>query len=179
LKIRITARPSSEISNRSIEISNRRSGAILDCALLLAGAIFLVWVNIGFGLYALTGLLWVRTQETVMDSHKTSTPTIQFATRDGAVHLFNENYIILCEGRLSFCFIRDFAPGQVVPVVYDPAAPERAFVHDWALYSGVITWFLEAGAGLALAPIFAAQLRRRPLSFSVRMGRSRGFSGEG
>jgi hypothetical protein len=60
-----------------------------------------------------------------------------------------------------------------VPVVYDPVAPQRAFVHDWALFAGVITWFLAAGTGLLFALMFAVAFAKKPLNVSFRITTSR------
>lgn len=153
--------------------SNQRGLALFGGALLLCGVLFLLYVNFGFARYALTGFLWMRTDGTVLSPSRTSTPTIQFTSGDGAAHVFTEDYVILCGGRRTFCFIRDFNPGQLVPVVYDPGAPQRAFVHDWALFSSTITWFLEAGAALLLALMLAVALAKKPLAISVQLGSRR------
>ncbi len=152
--------------------SNRRGAALLGGWLLIAGVIFLLAVNVGFARYALTGFLWIRTDGTVLSRNGTSTPTIQFATRDSINHQFKEDHILLCGGRRSICFIRRFSHGQVVPVVYDPGAPKRAFVYDWALFASVITWFTEAGAGLLLTLMMALLLAKKPLDVSIQLGRN-------
>ncbi|MGA7857565.1 MAG: DUF3592 domain-containing protein, partial [Terracidiphilus sp.] len=126
---------------------NRPTGAALGGVVLVVCAISFLWYNIGFARYALTGFLWERTSGIVQDASRTSTPTIQFSTSDGVSHQFKEDYILLCGGRSTFCWIRDFNPGEVVPVVYDPGSPQTAFVYDWALFSGVISWILMASAG--------------------------------
>lgn len=132
-------------------LSPRRVFALLGGMVLVVGLCILLGVNIRFAEYALTGFSWDEADGRVVSSHTTSTPRIQFVSRDGASHVFDENYIQMCAGRRSFCFIRNFTPGQSVPVVYDPTVPERAFVHDWALSANVINWFAEAGAGLIFA----------------------------
>ena len=148
------------------ERTDRRGVAVLAGAALLAAAIFLVWLNFDFGRYAFTAFFWDETEGTVVSPRTTSGPTIQFATRDGALHSFTEDYILLC-GRLSFCFPRNFDHGEVVPVVYDPATPQRAYVVDWALYSNVITWFVEVGLALLLALMFVVALTNKPLSIRI------------
>ena len=168
------------IKSRILEKSSKRPGrALFAGALLMAGVILLLCTNISFARYAFTGFFWIRTDGTVTNPATTSKPTIQFATRNGAPHLFQEDYILLCGGRSSFCFVRNFSQGQIVPVVYDPAAPQRAFVYDWALFAGVITWFLEAGMGLVLALMLALLVAKKPLNISIRIGKSAGSPGEG
>ena len=153
-----------------LQTSGQRIWALLGGTLLLCGVLYLLYANFVFARYALTGFLWVRTDGTVLSPRRSSTPVIEFATSDGASHLFTEDYVILCGGRRTFCLIRDFNPGQMVPVVYDPAAPQRAFVHDWALISGVITWILEVGGALLLALMLAVTLVKKPLRISVQVG---------
>jgi len=148
----------------------RRNAAMLGGILFVAGAILFLWLNIGFARFALAGFLWERTNGIVQDASRTSIPAIQFATSDGVSHSFKEDYILLCGGRSSMCWIRDFDPGQVVPVVYDPGYPQRAFVHDWALFAGVITWLLVACAGLFFALMTAVAFMKKPLKFSVQLG---------
>lgn len=150
----------------------RRSTAVAGCALLIAGLIFLLWLRFDFARYAVTGFLWHQTEGTVINPRITSEPTIQFAGRDGATQTFTEDYYLLCGGRSSICFIRDFSQGQIVPVVYDPSAPQRAFVDDWALSASVITWFTEAGAAIVLAMISTVLLRNKPLQMSFQFGNS-------
>ncbi len=150
--------------------SHRRGIALLSCVLLLAGAIFMVCVNFDFARYAVTWFRWTQTEGTVTNPAKTTSPTIQFATEDGVTHSFTEDYVLLCGTRSSFCFIRSFDPGQTVPVVYDPGTPQRAFVHDWALFAGVIQWFAGIGCGLIIALMLAAWLSSKPLSVSFEVG---------
>jgi Protein of unknown function (DUF3592) len=150
---------------------NRRAGAVLGGVLLVAGAILFLWLNIGFARFALTGFLWERTSGIVQDASRTSIPTIQFVTSDGVSHLFKEDYILLCGGRSSMCLIRDFDPGQVVPVVYDPSSPQTAFVHDWALFAGVISWLLVACAGLFFALMTFLACTKKPLNLSIQIGK--------
>jgi hypothetical protein len=148
----------------------RRGAALLGGGALIAGLVFLLCINIGFARYAVSGFLWIRADGTVLTSCRTSDPTIQFLARNGAAHQFKEDYVILCGGRRSLCFIRDFNPHQVVPVVYDPGNPDRAFVSDWALTAGVITWVGEAVAGLLLALMMFVSLVRKPLNIRIGMG---------
>ena len=147
----------------------RRGPTLLGGAVLLAGTLVLLWINLGFARYALTGFFWAETGGTVLNACSSSSPTIQFTTPDGAAHTFSEDYILLC-GRRSLCFVRDFSPGQAVPVVYDPSAPQYAYIHDWALTSNVILWFFEAALALLFAALLAFALRRRPLNLSIRIG---------
>lgn len=148
----------------------RRWTALLGGVVLLAAAVFLVTLNIGFARYAVTGFSWRRTNGTVVASKRTSTPTIQFSSSDGVLHRFDEDYVLVCGGRSSFCSVRTFSPNDVVPVVYDPRAPERAFVDDWALIAGVINWFLAVGIGLFFLLILVLILVSRPIRFSMRFG---------
>ena len=147
-----------------------RSVRLLAAFALLAAGFWLLWINIGFARYAVTGLFWDDAGGTVLNSRTTSSPAIQFTTPDGAAHTFSEDYILLCQSRHSLCFVRTFQPGQFVPVVYDPTAPQRAYIHDWALTSGVMTWFLEAACTLFFALMIAVILRRKPLNASIRIG---------
>lgn len=158
--------------DKSTGTPRRRGIALCACALLIACVIFLLWLNLDFGRYAVSGFFWERAEGTVLSSGTTSVPTIQFAAHDGATHRFTEDYIILCGGRGSLCFIRDFRQGEVVPVVYDPSAPQKAFVDDWALSAGIITFFAEATGGMILVLMFAVLLRQRPLQLSLRLGES-------
>jgi hypothetical protein len=139
--------------------SRRRPLALLGCTGLLVGLIFLLWVNIGFAQYALTGIFWRQTEGKVISSLTTSTPIIQFNAANGVSYVFEEDYYWLC-GRRSLCFIRDFAPEQVVPVVYNPRAPYRVFVYDWALFANVITWLAEAVGTITVAATLALLLAR-------------------
>jgi len=149
---------------------NRRGVALLCGTVLVACAILYLAIEIGFARYALTGFLWAETEGTVLDASRTSTPSIQFSTSDGVPHVFREDYILLCGGRSSFCLIRNFNPGQVVPVVYDPGAPQNAFVHDWALFANVISWILVAGAGLMIILLTGVVFMKKPATISIRLG---------
>jgi hypothetical protein len=147
-----------------------RGAVLLGGTLLVAAAILYLSVQVSFAKYAFTGLWWIHTEGTVTNSATTSVPTIRFTARDGSAVLFKEDYILLCGGGRSFCWIRDFTPGQVVPVVYDPAEPTRAYVHDWALFANVLGWFAVAGIGLILALIMFLPSIKTPVEFSIRMG---------
>jgi hypothetical protein len=139
--------------------------------LLVLGVMALgLLANWEFAGYALTGFSWVRTKGTVVevDAIVASAPTIQFSTSDGATHSFQEDYSSICGGYRSFCTVRNFAPGEVVPVVYNPRAPQTAFVHDWALFVTVAKMFFWAGMGLLLVLIMAADLMKRPIRGSIR-----------
>jgi Protein of unknown function (DUF3592) len=138
-----------------------RRGAILALAVLLAFVALLLWNNRGFANYALSGFFWNSAMGTVVAAKPDSTPTVQFATADGATHSFREDYLVLCGGPYKFCIIRDFSIGEQVPVVYAPKAPATAFIHDWALQSYVIAVFLEAGAGLFLLLMLITLARER------------------
>ncbi len=138
--------------------------------LLVGGCIFFLWQEGGFASYALTGFRWIHTDGRVTNPSTTSKPSIQFTAGDGSPVLFKEDYILLCAGSRSFCSIRDFQPGQVVPIVYDPSEPGRAYVHDWALFATAMTWFLVAGAGLLLALFTCLALIKTPVDFSVGTG---------
>jgi len=73
----------------------------------------------------------------------------------------------------SPCFVRHFNPGQVVPVVYDPDTPTRAYVYDWALFTNTIEWFVMAGIFLLFVLLLVGvRLPTSATSFSARIGRS-------
>lgn len=161
--------------NTRIEVrsqsQNRSATRILAGLLLISGALLLLWINRGFALYAATGLFWSRTEGRVVDARNMSTPTVQFTTADGTIESFKEDYVLLCGGRSSFCFVRNFSTGERVPVVFDPSAPQNAYIYDWALTSSVLTWFIVAGALVLFLVMTAAALVRRPFSASVSFGR--------
>jgi hypothetical protein len=163
------------LSIRSHRPASRRA-TLFGGAIGLVGVLVLLWINIGFARYAITGFFWTRTTGTVLAGPNSFAPAIQFATIDGAVHTFSEDYMSLCGNFHAFCVLRSFTPGQVVPIVYDPAEPSRAFIHDWALISSVITWFLELAVCLLAAIGIAVTLRRKPhkLSLAQTPVRSRG-----
>ena len=154
---------------RSVELAqpNRRGRALFGGICLLAACVVLVWLNFSFARYAVTGFRWVETDGTVVSLHKTSSPTIQFTAGDGASYNFSEDYYLIC--RRSLCFVRYFQPGEVVPVIYDPSAPQRAFVHDWALSVGVLNWFAAVVIGALFALVIFVALAKKPINFSVRV----------
>jgi hypothetical protein len=145
----------------------RRGVAVLACLILLAGTAFLLWLGRGFADYALTGLFWKRSQGLVLGGDVSSSPLVEFSTPDGATHTFSEDYILLCAGRRSLCFIRDFKIGEKVPVVYEPGHPRIAFIRDWALYSNVISWLIEAGVGLLLLLMLYVAMVQRPIKVEI------------
>ena len=128
----------------------------------------ILWTKIGVAIYAVSGFSWVHTNGTVTSSRTTKVPAIQFTTRDGSPVAFQEDYYLMCHR--SFCLERHFDPGEVVPVVYDPDTPTRAYVYDSALFINAIEWFVVA----ALFVIFILLLVgvRLPTRFSIGIGRS-------
>ena len=146
----IQFRATFSVRSRSVtQLTTKRRGVILLAgAAFLAGAVFYLSDTAGLAAYAFTGFSWIRTEGIVTSPRTTSDPTIQFIARDQSPILFREDYYQLC--RRSLCWVRSFNPNQVVPVVYDPARPKRAYVGDWALISGAITWFLMAGCVIFL-----------------------------
>jgi hypothetical protein len=151
-----------------------RGVALLAGTILLAGTVWLLWMNRGFAEYALTGIFWEKAQGTVVDvTHSyrpTSRPIVEFSTPDGARHAFTEDYLQLCGHRRTFCFVRSFDPSEQVPVVYNPREPAQAYIHDWALFATVLSVFLEAGAAVLLALVMVVLVRRRPIEATVRFG---------
>ncbi len=130
-----------------------------------------LWSQIGFAMYAASGFWWIHTNGTVTSSRTTHVPTIQFSTRDGSPIAFKEDYYLMCHR--DPCFVRDLDPGQVVPVVYDPDTPTRAYVYDWALFSNTITWFVMAGIFLLSVLLFVGvRVSSSATNFSVGIGRS-------
>ena len=170
---------SDSLSRETMKLVSLRSHATRTIALrrgplLLIAAIFFglgiplfLWHQVGFAIYAASGFSWVRTNGTVTGSHTTDVPTIQFTMRDGSPMAFKEDYFMMCHR--SFCFVRYFDPGQIVPVVYDPDAPTRAYIYDWALFSNTIEWFVMGGIFLLFVLLFLGV--RVPLNLSVRLGR--------
>jgi hypothetical protein len=150
--------------------ASARSGtAILGIALLIAGLVFLLWLRLGFARYAFTAFLWQRTDGTVISTRRTTDPSIRFAAGDGSLHTFSQDYFLLC-GRRSLCYRRNFTPGEVVPVVYDPAEPNRAFVRDFALYSTIFEWFVELFFLLLLAALLLQLIRGGSGNLSIQIG---------
>lgn len=139
-------------------------------AVLLVLAFFVLMRYSMFGdvaRYSLTGMFWDGTHGVVMSPRPTSAPAIQFNTPDGESNSFTEDYIILC-GRSLFCSWRTLTPGQLVPVVYDPARPERAFVHDWDLFYNVLQMWALFGLLILLASVLLLLLSRgRSISFQL------------
>ena len=154
----------------SAGVQARSKLAIFGCAALLVGMLCMLWFNVGFWRYALTGYFWAETAGTVVSPGRTSTPIIQYKTKNGAIRSFSEDYVLLCGGRSSFCFIRDFDHGDTVPVVYDPSAPARVFVDDWALRANVISWFVEAGVALFLSLVLFLVVTRKSINVSYKIG---------
>ena len=172
MPIRISGSTRIAIGER--EEQKRPGVAILGGMILLAGAVWLLWMNRGFAEYALTGIFWDKAEGTVVNTangfRSTSRPTVEFATPDGAIQEFKEDYVRLCGGSRSFCFVRSFDPGEQVPVVYNPREPAQAYIHDWALSATVLTVFLEASAALLLALMMVVLVRRRPIGVTIRFG---------
>jgi Protein of unknown function (DUF3592) len=161
--MRLTINANSRVTTRAV-----RGPGILGAALLVAALIFLLSLRIGFARYAFTAFLWKHANGTVVSLRSTTNPTIQFAANDGP-HAFSEDYFLLC-GRRSLCFRRTFTPGEVVPVVYDPDAPNRAYVYDWALFATIVEWCIEAGILLVLLLGLAGFFRGGSSSTSIRIG---------
>jgi hypothetical protein len=161
---------------RTTRTTAPRRGPLLFIAAIFFGVgipVFL-WYNISFAVYGVSGFSWIHTNGTVTSSRTTEVPTIQFTSRDGPPIAFTEDYIVMCGSR-SFCFRRSFDPGQVVPVVYDPGTPTRAYVYDWALFSNTITWFLMAGFWLLFLLLFVGvRISSSTANFSFRIGRTPG-----
>jgi hypothetical protein len=146
-----------------------RGTAVLGGVLLVGGLIFLLWLRFGFARYAFTAFLWKHTNGTVMNSRLTTDPTIQFTSVDGSPHAFSEDYFLLC-GHRSLCYRRSFSPGEVVSIVYDPGAPERAYVYDFALFTTIAEWCFEAGLLLLFLFVLMLLLRgRSSSSMSIRI----------
>jgi Protein of unknown function (DUF3592) len=153
----------------STRTAGPRGKTILGIALLIAGLIFLLALRLGFARYAFTAFLWQRTDGTVISANRTTNPTIQFAAADGSLHRFSEDYFLLC-GHRSLCFRRYFTMNEVVPVVYDPATPERAFVRDFALYSTIFEWLVEAFFLLLFTALLLNLLRGGSTNMSIQIG---------
>lgn len=135
LKITITARRS------ELPAYGRRTRLIRYPAifLLLAGCVYFALTG-GFLRYAVTFPLWNHAEGEVIGliRNADSNPIVRFKAADGSLQHFDENYFLLCAGRYSFCFARRFTTGEKVPVVYDPLAPQRAYINDWALKENIL-----------------------------------------
>lgn len=138
--------------------------------ILLAGGVAWLTFHAEFARYALTASSWATAEGTVVSRDATSIPTVQFAAGDGAVYSFSEDYLLMCGRRRGFCLVRTFKPGETVPVVYDPAAPKRAYIHDWALFANVGGWFV-----LAIVCLFVPWIAfsGKSPAISIQLGRDR------
>lgn len=140
----------------------RRLGTALFMALLLG----YLWFNFDFARYAVTGVFWKQTAGTVTSPGTTFEPTIRFEGIDGLSHFFSEDYILVCSRRVP-CWPRGLHQGEVVPVVYDPARPQRAFVHDWALFANILVWLFVLGMTLLCALIVAMRESGKAMSLRI------------
>lgn len=151
--------------------STSRNTALLAGVGLLAMDLVLLYLGFGFAEYGFGGFLWwSQASGTVLSVTDSSAPTVEFVTGEGALHQFHEDYILLCQSRRSLCWVRTFTAGEKVPVVFDPHAPNRAFIDDWALMANSLTWILEALLGLLLLWGLTFRWIGKPGSFSVRTG---------
>lgn len=150
----------------------RPRGKALFCGVvLLAMAMTLLWLDRGFAVYTATGLFWDEAPGIVTDAAIRSVPTIAFSTPDGAEHRFKEDYDKLCRGSRKFCYVRSFQLGEQVPVVYYSKQPERAYVHDWALYGSILGFLMDLMLTVLLVLMLAAALLwRKPMRASVKLG---------
>lgn len=168
----VTFRTSTRVEARPVAPPDspapRRPLRALGGAALIAGLLFLLYFQRDFGLYAFTGLFWQHADGIVVSTYRTSKPAVEFFSADNAIHTFNEDYIRLCGGRRSFCFIRTFTKGQQVPVVYPPWAADHAYIHDWALFANAASWCLEALIALLFAWAIPSLLGRRSRSISFQ-----------
>jgi hypothetical protein len=140
----------------------------LCATLLMVLALGYLWFEFGFARYAVTSFFWKQTTGTVISPGTTFRPTIRFESIDGLSHTFSEDYNLLCGNRREPCWPRRLHQGEVVPVVYDPARPDRVFVHDWALFANVLEWLF----GLFLTLIFAMMIYLK-ISGALRRGQPR------
>lgn len=154
----------------SRQVSRPRGKALLAAITLLGMAMTLLWLDRGFAEYTFTGFLWDEAQGTVSDATNSSVPTIAFSTPDGASHEFKEDYIRLCRGSRRFSYVRSFQLGEQVPVVYNPKQPERAYVHDWALYGSILGFLLDAFLTVLLVLMLLAVARRRSVQAEIQFG---------
>jgi hypothetical protein len=147
--------------------------ALLAGLVLLTMDVVLLLLGLGFAEYGLGGFLWwSQANGTVVNASNSSVPTVEFVADDGTLSQFHEDYIALCQTRRSFCWVRSFAVGQRVPVVYDRHDPSRAYIHDWALTANALTWVFEACAGLLLVWMLTFRLSGKARSFAVQIGHS-------
>jgi hypothetical protein len=139
----------------------------LCTSLFMALSLWGLWSSFDFARYAVTGFFWEQTTGTVTSPEATFVPTIRFKSIDGLSHSFCEDYTILC-GIHDACWPRRLHHGEVVPVVYDPARPQRAFVHDWALFLNILEWLFMAGLTLLCGLIVA--MRSSGLILRIDLG---------
>ena len=154
---------------RSPLTTKRRGRTLLAAVVLLTATVIYLSYTAGFAAYALTGFSWIHTKGSVTSRRATSDPTIEFTATGGPPISFTEDYYLLC--RRSLCWVRTFNPGEIVSVVYDPAKPKRAFVDDWALIAGVISWFGVAGFGILLGLMVCLALIKSPAGVSIQFER--------
>lgn len=150
----MTIRTGARITTRMRPASGK---AIFGAVGLMAMFLVLLLLHLDFARYAFTAFAWEDAEGTVTSLRRTDDPAIRFVARDGTLHMFSEDYWLLCHR--SLCFTRNFTPGEIVPVVYDPGTPQRAFVHDFALYSTIFEWFVEAFFFSFFAFLLLAMLR--------------------
>ena len=115
----------------------RRHAGVLFTALLLS----YLWVFSDFA----RSVFWNQTTGIITSPGTTSEPTIRFESIDGVSHSFSEDYV------KRRPFLRSFHQGEIVQVVYDPARPERALVHDWTLFVNRLGWLLSLGMTLLIS----------------------------
>jgi len=133
----------------------RRHAGVLFTALLLS----YLWVCSDFA----RSVFWNQTTGIITSPGTTTEPTIRFESIDGVSHSFSEDYV------KRRPFLRSFHQGEIVQVVYDPARPERALVHDWTLFVNRLGWLLSLGMTLLiLAMKFTGKSR-----MSLRIGQLR------
>lgn len=172
LRATMPIRINTRLRVETAQTARPRGKALLAATALLAMALILLWLDRGFGVYAATGLFWNEAPGAVVDASRSSVPVIEFATPDGATHRFREDYIQTCRNSRKFCFVRSFQLGEQVPVVYSPRNPERAYVHDWALYASVLGFFLELVLAFFMVLMAMVAVRRRPMEESVEFSSS-------
>jgi hypothetical protein len=169
--MRISMNASLRPAAQSVVVS-RKTG-LLAGVLLLAMDLVLLYVGFGFAEYGLSGFLWWSSANgTVISASNSSVPTVEFVDAYGTPWQFHEDYIVLCQSRRSFCWVRNFSPGQTVPIVYDPHDPNRAYIHDWALTANALTWVFEACLAVLLLWMLTFRFTGKPRSFSLEIGQS-------